>query len=427
MYAETWLNAASKLPSFCSGVYKVENVENITCDGVLSFKYTKDHSKWTISEHKKWTCIGDINRTKFHIYMMTGKTTVCVMLVVLATGLPGRDGKITCMDPSGNPVDWFIVYKLPCDSKSSDPLIKEGVAHMYMDVNSQSFSRSTVSLKDTNQAVARTLQQIYKNHKSQDVVYVLYNDEFPNGTVSLDKGHTKGDIAFDHESGFWLIHSVPKFPNSSDQSYVWPSNAVWFGQSMLCISMKTLEFVKVAHQLLYNNPWVYDANIPQSFKAKFEDLVSVTEGHHVESAPWNSSVVLTSAGGQAFTSYAKFVNFGEDLYSHWVAPALGDDMYAETWRKAATKLPSFCTGVYKVENVENITFDGVLSFEYTKDHSKWAISEHEKWTCIGDINRNESQFKRGGGTVCFKIPAVWTAFNTLIANFSRCPASLSHS
>ncbi|XP_071494254.1 plancitoxin-1-like [Diadema antillarum] len=339
--------------------------------------------------------------------MMVKKTTICVILFVfaaglllfaLAAGLPGRDSKITCMDPSGNPVDWFIVYKLPRDSKSSDPLIKEGIAHMYMDVNSQSFSWSNVSLKDTSQAVARTLQQIYKNHKSQDVVYVLYNDEFPNGTVSLHKGHTKGDIAFDQESGFWLIHSVPKFPNSSDQSYVWPSSAEWFGQSMLCISMKTAEFVKVAHQFSYNNPRVYDANIPQSFLPKFHDLVLVTEGNHVESAPWNMSDDLTSIGGQKFTSYAKFANFKEDLYSYWVAPALGDDMYAETWRNSKTKLPSFCTGVYKVENVENITFDGVLSFKYTKDHSKWAISEHKKWTCIGDINRSESQFKRGGGT-----------------------------
>ncbi|XP_071491439.1 plancitoxin-1-like [Diadema antillarum] len=349
------------------------------------------------------------------------------MLVVLATGLPGRDGKITCMDPSGNPVDWFIVYKLPRDSKSSDPLIKEGVAHMYMDVNNQFFSRSTVSLKDTNQAVARTLQQIYKNHQSQDVVYVMYNDAFPNGKTYSRGGQTKGDLAFDQKSGFWLIHSVPKFPDNSDQSYVWPSNAETYGQSMLCISMKTSEFVKVAHQLLYNNPLVYDANIPQAFRLKFHDLLSVTEGRHVESAPWNSSVVLTSAGGQAFISYAKFVKFDEDLYSYWVAPDLGDDMYAETWRNARSKLPSFCTGEYKVENVDHVTFNGMLSFNSTKDSSKWAISEHKQWTCIGDINRTKSQYDRGGGTVCFNIPAVWFAFNTLIADFSRCPASLNHS
>ncbi|XP_072176523.1 deoxyribonuclease-2-alpha-like [Diadema setosum] len=102
-------------------------------------------------------------------------------------------------------------------------------------------------------------------------------------------------------------------------------------------------------------------------------------------------------------------------------------MYAETWRNTKSKLPSFCTGVYKVENVDHVTFNGVLSFNSTKDSSKWAISEDKQWTCIGDINRTKSQSERGGGTVCFNIPAVWIAFNTLIADFSRCPASLSHS
>ncbi|XP_071491458.1 plancitoxin-1-like [Diadema antillarum] len=318
----------------------------------------------------------------------------------------------------------FIVYKLPRDSKSSDPLIKEGVAHMYMDVNSQFFSRSTVSLKDTNQAVARTLQQIYKNHKSQDVVYVMYNDDFPigNGKAPSNGGHAKGEVAFDQKSGFWLIHSVPKFPRKSGEGYEWPSNAGEHGQSMLCISMKTSEFVKVAHQLFYNNPSEYDSQIPQSFLAKFPDLVSVIERRHVEKAPWNISAALTSINRQHFISFAKFAKFNEDLYSYWVAPALGCNVYAETWRRTGESLASFCTGLYKVENVEKVTLDGVLSFKYTKDHSKWAISKHGTWTCIGDINRTKSQYKRGGGTVCFKNRAVWAAFKELIAEFSECPA-----
>ena len=61
----------------------------------------------------------------------------------------------------------FIVYKLPHNTSSSNPLIRDGVAHMYLDVNSQSFVFSQVSLNDTNQAVAYTLQQIYDNHQSQ--------------------------------------------------------------------------------------------------------------------------------------------------------------------------------------------------------------------------------------------------------------------
>lgn len=47
-----------------------------------------------------------------------------------------------------------------------------------------------------------------------------------------------GVLAFDSEAGFWLIHSVPMFP--SNVSYFWPDNALSYGQSMLCVSFKSL-------------------------------------------------------------------------------------------------------------------------------------------------------------------------------------------
>ena len=70
-----------------------------------------------------------------------------------------------------------------------------------------------------------------------------------------------------------------------------------------------------------------------------------------------------------------------------MAPALGDALYVETWMNGESKLPSFCNGSYDVENVATISFDGVMDFSETQDHSKWAITETKTWTCIGDINR----------------------------------------
>nr|XP_054747997.1 plancitoxin-1-like [Lytechinus pictus] len=142
-------------------------------------------------------------------------------------------------------LDRFIVQKLPRNRQSKNQLIYNGVAHLYMDVRSSSFSLSDVSLNDTNQPVGYTLQQIYKNYQSQDVMYMMYNDEYPDGTKQDNRGHTKGAVAFDNESGFWLVHSVPRFPDVAKNSYYWPSNACPYGQSMLCISMKTDQFVGV--------------------------------------------------------------------------------------------------------------------------------------------------------------------------------------
>ncbi|KAK3576071.1 hypothetical protein CHS0354_018342 [Potamilus streckersoni] len=73
LYVETWQKGAKKykLNSSCTTQFKVYNVEDITFSDKVTFKETKDHSKWAIttnSDSKIWTCIGDINRmsSQFH-------------------------------------------------------------------------------------------------------------------------------------------------------------------------------------------------------------------------------------------------------------------------------------------------------------------------------------------------------------------------
>eukprot|EP00057_Strongylocentrotus_purpuratus_P002941 XP_003725561.2 PREDICTED: LOW QUALITY PROTEIN: plancitoxin-1 [Strongylocentrotus purpuratus] len=367
---------------------------------------------------------------------MAVKKHVIGILFFSLTSLCLISCELSCKDPNGNNVDWFIVQKLPWNHTSSNPLIHDGVAHLYMDVHSSSFSLSDVSLNDSNQAVGYTLQQIYKNYESQNVLYMMYNDAFPNGTKEDDGhtkefpngtkkhtyvGHTKGTVAFDNESGFWLVHSVPKFPNVAKNRYVWPSNARNFGQSMLCISMKTDEFVKVGKQLLYNYASAYDWNIPPSFRSKFSDFVKVSKSEHIKEPPWNNTVLLTTLAGQSFTSFAKSTNFHEDLYWYLVAPSLEDDLYVETWMRNH-KLRSFCNGSYHVENVLFMRFPNVPGQgTETVDHSKWAIGKNKKWVCIGDINRTESQYKRGGGTVCGLLATPWEQYTSAIRKVDKCP------
>ena len=44
--------------------------------------------------------------------------------------------------------------------------------------------------------------------------YVMWNDEFPGGDPPVWEGgaHAKGVLGLDQSSGFYLLHSVPKFP-----------------------------------------------------------------------------------------------------------------------------------------------------------------------------------------------------------------------
>ena len=46
-------------------------------------------------------------------------------------------------------------------------------------------------------------------------------------------------IAFDESTGFWLIHSMPKYPQKQADGYRWCDNVDRYAQSFLCISMST--------------------------------------------------------------------------------------------------------------------------------------------------------------------------------------------
>lgn len=79
-------------------------------------------------------------------------------------------------------------------------------------------------------------------------MWIVYNDEPTNQRITSLMGHSKGMVVADNSSGFWLVHSVPKFPDlpyQNNNSYSYPSNGVPNGQSFLCVSMMTQELDKV--------------------------------------------------------------------------------------------------------------------------------------------------------------------------------------
>lgn len=79
-------------------------------------------------------------------------------------------------------------------------------------------------------------------------MWVVYNDEPTNGKVTFTLGHSKGIVVADNSTGFWLVHSVPKFPQlpyQNNNSYSYPNTGIKFGQSFLCVSMTAGELDKI--------------------------------------------------------------------------------------------------------------------------------------------------------------------------------------
>ena len=64
-------------------------------------------------------------------------------------------------DESGNPVDWWFIYKVPKLHGGSSSDKASGYEYSYFDAHSQSLSKSTNTLDQENGALRLTLQALF--------------------------------------------------------------------------------------------------------------------------------------------------------------------------------------------------------------------------------------------------------------------------
>ncbi|KAF1746857.1 hypothetical protein GCK72_023315 [Caenorhabditis remanei] len=367
------------------------------------------------------------------------------LLVLLLAGISLTYAAFSCKDQSGADVDWFAVYKMPIEKDDGSVTgLAGGIAWYYVDVNKKgSLTPSAKTLDDKDQALAYTLQQYYDRQADKSIFHVMFNDEpwgskstsgihleeiltnkvYSNYTHEDDStstafGHTKGTIFFDGDSGVWLVHSVPLFPNPTQYEY--PVSGHDYGQTMLCMTFKYSELKKIGTQLFFNRPNIYSSNLPTNMAADNADLAKVIAGQYQKGAPFSSVLELETKAGYSFTNFAKSKEFNADLYDTLVAPTLKTDLVVETWRRGS-EIPLDCKLTYHANDALSIHVGGTTAFSYTKDHSKMAHSADmtKPWVCIGDINRMTSQYIRGGGTTCISSSFLWKAYS-VIATQNNC-------
>src|ERR1700742_1071957 len=131
--------------------------------------------------------------------------------------------QVTALDETGKKVDWFFIYKVPQLSKGANNDQTTGYEYVYYDstidqqqqVNNRNIVKSQFVLNSDQGALNNPLDSVFKNPPAT-TGWILYNDERPGDVPGKDNGalgHTKGVLAFDveTETGYWLLHSWPKF------------------------------------------------------------------------------------------------------------------------------------------------------------------------------------------------------------------------
>ncbi|XP_054477316.1 deoxyribonuclease-2-alpha isoform X2 [Anoplopoma fimbria] len=333
------------------------------------------------------------------------------------------------------------MYKLPKEHGEKSP--HQGEMYLLLEKGSEGWSKGKGTVNDTTGALGRTVGQLYSQGQNTEVAYILYNDQKPlddfgDGSVGNSggtRGHTKGVVLLDKNQGFWLVHSTPQFPPVRQAGqYYYPSSGVVNGQNFICVTYPLDRFQTIGEQLQINQPNVYDCDVPGSLASLVPSLAALCKKTHLSGHIFprvkpvsNRSMTLTSKEGTKFISFAKGASFDQDLYHSWVAPSLQSDLLVQFWIRSTGILPSDCSLGWKVLDITLINPGQTFTFKASQDHSKWAVSPKAAgsgsgggWVCVGDINRNQAEEKRGGGTVCLQDPVVWKAYRTAALECEAC-------
>ncbi|XP_029939850.1 deoxyribonuclease-2-beta [Salarias fasciatus] len=352
---------------------------------------------------------------------MAADCSICLHFIVMIFCCSGSSASISCRNEAGEPVDWFIIYKLP---KYRIGEIGSGVDYMYLDSSVGKWQMSEFMINSSQGAMGNTLDQLYneKVYKSNSSAYALYNDGPPVLKYIQGYGHTKGVLLFDQSQGFWLSHSIPHFPSFPEKGYLYPSSGKVNGQTALCVTYQYEHFIRIAKQLVYLYPRFYNCSVPLAFLADLPQLAQLCKGSKPQLTSNKQVEQLFSIQGEKFISFAKSEHFVDDIYTGWVAQALGADLLVESWQRQGHKLPSNCSLPKHTMNIKRIRLSKSVLFQSYDDHSKWCVSQayEDQVACLGDLNRERAQLWRGGGLICSFNPVIYKAFRQVVDWYIGC-------
>lgn len=349
---------------------------------------------------------------------MRGLLFLLIPTFIFSTG----NAKYQCKSMRGKSVDWFVVYKLPKLTGSTT-----GKEFVYIDSDSSDWTRGN-DINDPNVAIGATISQMYSADKSSNFLF-MYSDDDPIKPADSYRGHAKGVSLFDSTTGFWLIHSVPNFPPMKIYSY--PSTAEKYGQSFFCSSMEVQHLAELAEHWKYIQATPYLINVPEKYAVRFPTLKNVEAKQSIPRSAtqfWISKPIKT-VQGVTLMAYAKHKKFDGDIWNDIISKENKVTLAVESWLNGSgDDIHTTCTSSSQTHDVTEMRVTG-LNFASSKDHSKWAVSNTQTnpIVCFGDMNRQRSQLKRGGGALCIQNRNLWQIYHSSVIQVEPCKGSSRYS
>ena len=119
--------------------------------------------------------------------------------------------------------------------------------------------------------------------------------------------------------------------------------------------------------------------------------------------------------------FAKTVAWGKSIFGDLIGSYYGEDMVVETWQRPYEDPllpPATSVAVYSVLDIQPPPYadwDGI-GWKESEDHAKWGVIQDQSVpvVCIGDINKQKSQWARSGGMACIMDSVIHAAYTALI-------------
>lgn len=252
------------------------------------------------------------------------KMFVLLLHFILYVLIPQQVVGIQCLDENGDPVDRWVVLST-----------NDNYRYYYFD-GSNGFVKSPYTTNQTTQGnIMSTMNQFYSNDLDlNNIAYALYNDDPPppDTTASSTYAHAKGVMITDNETGFWLAHSKPNWPNARAQGAAgFPDSD--YSQSLMCMTLNSSSFDDIAAAQMVNYPYLYDSYISANLETMLPSFAAWIGGS--QSSELNVTNSFSGIGGDTYIQFAKNKKWGRDLYDDFVAPTFNESLNVETWRLGA--------------------------------------------------------------------------------------------
>jgi hypothetical protein len=364
------------------------------------------------------------------------KSTFLFIFIVpfLILGTRCADVINTCLDVHGKPVDWYIIFLLPLSSYTETyKLMKPNLINYgYFDNNSDKIEY--FELDNQTFPPLRMISEIGINGKSRKILkdknYFFWNDDMTtenqSKSASNGKAHSKGALIYDHHSGVFLHHSLPRLPYRKEDGTFknqLPNNAGIYGQHFLCMSINKENSLKIVKTLdLINIPIILQNGPKDNVDNNNEDVMNLLDGKFNSKAPNSLITEVETKKGFKFRIFSKNRNFQNIPYDTEIPRYYKDGFFVETWSKPS-RINNICKGEYQIINVDKVNFDNYYLFEKGSEHSKWAVSVNRDVVCFGDLNRGETQRKRGGNVICSEHKNMSKILRKSIIKFDKCEES----